>query len=360
MRRLFDFDFLNLVSLEPISLIQIPQIPQLPNDGPLNAEVNGDDGDNTLVGTSGSDTLNGFGGNDTLDGLGGTNTLTGGTGTDTFIVSQRDGNTTRIIDFEDGVELIDLSGMGVSSFDQLVPFLSQDGADVLLFTGWGFESERLFINNITLADISAADFIFDTTSDGLTIQGISGGSTIFGSLGDDVITGGTGSDDIHGGDGDDILNGGVSGSNTLIGGTGTDTFVVSQRDGHTTRIIDFEDGVELIDLSGMGVSSFDQLVPFLSQDGADVLLLTGIGFETERLFINNITLADLSAADFVFDTISDGLTIQGGSGGSTIFGSLGDDVITGGTGSDDIHGGCLLYTSPSPRDKRQSRMPSSA
>ena len=25
-----------------------------------------------------------------------------------------------------------------------------------------------------------------------------------------------------------------------------------------------------------------------------------------------------------------------------------------------IHGDCLLYTSPSPRDKRQSRMPSSA
>ena len=25
-----------------------------------------------------------------------------------------------------------------------------------------------------------------------------------------------------------------------------------------------------------------------------------------------------------------------------------------------VHGSCLLYTSPSPRDKRQSRMPSSA
>ena len=25
-----------------------------------------------------------------------------------------------------------------------------------------------------------------------------------------------------------------------------------------------------------------------------------------------------------------------------------------------VHRGCLLYTSPSPRDKRQSRMPSSA
>ena len=31
-------------------------------------------------------------------------------------------------------------------------------------------------------------------------------------------------------------------------------------------------------------------------------------------------------------------------------------ICTGGGGG----GGCLLYTSPSPRDKRQSRMPSSA
>ena len=30
------------------------------------------------------------------------------------------------------------------------------------------------------------------------------------------------------------------------------------------------------------------------------------------------------------------------------------------TMSADLHADCLLYTSPSPRDKRQSRMPSSA
>ena len=34
-------------------------------------------------------------------------------------------------------------------------------------------------------------------------------------------------------------------------------------------------------------------------------------------------------------------------------GSIGLDIALG-------IGGCLLYTSPSPRDKRQSRMPSSA
>ena len=37
-------------------------------------------------------------------------------------------------------------------------------------------------------------------------------------------------------------------------------------------------------------------------------------------------------------------------------------LVTGlaGTGSDPPPNACLLYTSPSPRDKRQSRMPSSA
>ena len=36
------------------------------------------------------------------------------------------------------------------------------------------------------------------------------------------------------------------------------------------------------------------------------------------------------------------------------------DVVVVSELLDDLPGGCLLYTSPSPRDKRQSRMPSSA
>ena len=39
--------------------------------------------------------------------------------------------------------------------------------------------------------------------------------------------------------------------------------------------------------------------------------------------------------------------------GAADFGIAGKDVLM-------EHGACLLYTSPSPRDKRQSRMPSSA
>ena len=40
--------------------------------------------------------------------------------------------------------------------------------------------------------------------------------------------------------------------------------------------------------------------------------------------------------------------------------NAGEDKITKGYNSMDAMGCCLLYTSPSPRDKRQSRMPSSA
>ena len=49
--------------------------------------------------------------------------------------------------------------------------------------------------------------------------------------------------------------------------------------------------------------------------------------------------------------------------GSITFGELA--ITTGANGTqgnagDRLFVGCLLYTSPSPRDKRQSRMPSSA
>ena len=49
-----------------------------------------------------------------------------------------------------------------------------------------------------------------------------------------------------------------------------------------------------------------------------------------------------------------GKRIQAGLGPNPKAGFFGEDIF------EDGRGGCLLYTSPSPRDKRQSRMPSSA
>ena len=52
-----------------------------------------------------------------------------------------------------------------------------------------------------------------------------------------------------------------------------------------------------------------------------------MGFSPETLRINNITLANISAADFIFDTVTNGVVIAGSNNSNTLFGSLGDDVI---------------------------------
>ena len=64
--------------------------------------------------------------------------------------------------------------------------------------------------------------------------------------------------------------------------------------------------------------------------------------------------------------VVDKIEVQAAGAGVALTAGLGELVprpggeVAVGVGADDIHFGCLLYTSPSPRDKRQSRMPSSA
>ena len=60
-----------------------------------------------------------------------------------------------------------------------------------------------------------------------------------------------------------------------------------------------------------------------------------------------ITYIEFNGTEHVVD-VEDGLTVMEGARDNDIPGIEADC------------GGCLLYTSPSPRDKRQSRMPSSA
>ena len=78
--------------------------------------------------------------------------------------------------------------------------------------------------------------------------------------------------------------------------------------------------------------------------------LVELGIEPE----DRVALASSSRIEWV---LSDYAIMAAGAATTTIYPtSISDDVafIT------DDSGSCLLYTSPSPRDKRQSRMPSSA
>ena len=330
------------------------------------ANIDGDSGNNTLTGTNSADIINGLGGNDIIYGLAGndtidggtgnddiyggsgTNTLTGGTGADTFFVSVFANFTLQrhiITDFEDGTDLIDLTAWGISSFAQVDAFLSQNGFDAELEITYDSNSQDIVFQGINQSALSAADFVFDTSTTARVINIGSDSSTfdLFGGLGNDDIIGGFGTDTILAGAGNDSLNGSY-GNNTLIGGAGTDTFVVAdlanfrlQR--HT--IEDFEDGVEQVDLTGWGVSSFDQLERFIFQDGFDARLDTTYDSNSQDVIFTDLNFSALSAADFIFDTSSTARLIDIGSDASSfdLFGGLGNDQITGGYGTDTILGG---------------------
>ena len=297
--------------------------------------VNGLGGNDTIFGRDGTDTLNGGAGDDILDGGADLNYLTGGTGADIFALSARGTQTNIIQDFEDGVDIIDLSGFGVSSFDQLEPFLDQNGTSARFATRWSQTYEYFYVQNFDYTNLTAADFIFDTDPASRNFAGNALDRTYFGGLGDDSFIGGSGDESVHGGDGDDFINARL-GVNAVYGGEGADTFAVSQRGSHDTTIGDFESGIDIIDLSGIGVSSFDQLLPHMIQFGSETQFNTNWGSARERLAIENVDFTALSASDFIFDTDMTGrtATVAGDA-----FGGLGDDVLTGNRNLESIHGG---------------------
>ena len=149
------------------------------------ADIRGDDGNNTLIGTAdndrirgddgndllkgrggddrlegddGNDRLFGGGGNDVLDGGKGNDTMTGGNGSDVFRFGDNEGSDT-ILDFTDGVDLIKISAPGIADFGDLD--ISTDGAGnaVVSFVSNGDPSEITLVG-VDPASLSGADFIF--------------------------------------------------------------------------------------------------------------------------------------------------------------------------------------------------------
>lgn len=312
------------------------------------SDVFGGLGDDVITGANGDETINAGEGNDLINAGRGTNIIRSDIGSDIIEISFRGFQNTRIEDFEDGVDIIDLSDWNISSFAQLQNYLSESSGDVILSTEFvNFNSARnetLRIDNINISDLSAADFIFRTSTFGLNLNITSGGdSDVFGGLGDDDITAGNGDETINAGEGNDIINAG-RGTNVIRSDIGSDIIEISFRGAQNTRIEDFEDGVDIIDLSDWNISSFAQLQNYLTESSGDVILSTEFAnfnsARNETLTIENINLADLSAADFVFRTSTFGLDINVTSGGdSDVFGGLGDDDITAANGDEIINAG---------------------
>ena len=195
---------------------------------------------------------------------------------------------------------------------------------------------------------TAGDDVLEGTEADDTIDGLAGNDEISGFAGNDTLIGGAGNDTLTGGTGDDALLGG-GGTDVINGGDGVDTN-------------SFEDiglGVEA------SINNGTATYGMVTETFTNIENLTGTDFD-DRLGgdAGDNVLTGLDGNDEIFGAGGND-TLLGGAGDDILRGAGGTDVIDGGDGVDtnsfeDIGLGCLLYTSPSPRDATLSRMPSSA
>jgi Ca2+-binding RTX toxin-like protein len=103
--------------------VEVIQAADFSVTGGTNFYIQGDSGNNTLIGGNGKDVLDGHAGNDLIIGGGGSDALFGGAGTDTFKYLAATDSTVAapdtIFDFQTGIDKIDLTGVhatGVGSY----------------------------------------------------------------------------------------------------------------------------------------------------------------------------------------------------------------------------------------------------
>jgi len=269
---------------------------------------------------SGSGSLVGGGGDDRL--IGGS-WFMGGAGNDVFVYNQREFGYDTIADFDTNGDRIDLFALHIADIASLLPFMAQDGNDVVIT--FSDSSESIHLLNVSLDSLSTSDFIFNTSTSALTVIGTGYDYE------HEVLFGGAGNDTIIG----------SSADNSLVGGPGNDVFVCNLRRFGADTIVDFDANGDRIDLSFFNVDDFSRLLPFMAQDGNDVVIT--FGSETwgpEIIRIKNVALSSLSNADFIFRTSTSPLIIDGTYSNDVLFGGAGNDTISGGSGGDDrIDGG---------------------
>jgi Ca2+-binding RTX toxin-like protein len=301
--------------------------------------LNGGGGDDTLISGAGDDRLNGGAGNDVL---------TGGSGVNTFVYDARRFGSDTITDFFPTIDKIDLSGLGISDFATLQPFITADGLDALITLTFGGEQEVIRISGRgTPITLVASSFVFATATTALTPASTAARDILFGAGGADTLNGGGGDDTLLGGAGVDRLIGG-SGNDTLTGGTGADVFVYDARGFGVDTITDFVRGTDRIDLSGLGIGDFASLQRVFFASGTDAAIIFGFNGAEESIVIKNVEFSALTANDFIFNTSTAALTVNGTAGDDTLFGGNGadtltgegaEDVLVGGAGADLLNGG---------------------
>ena len=318
-----------------------------------NETLFGGTGNDILFGNAGDDTLDGGDGNDIIDGGIGQNVIQGGIGNDVIFVGKsydnisihKLNNTTGIWESvaNNDTNWRDLAGSWYwqhtstpnlyyygSSANGLSPTVEWKATD----PQFGFTVSSAVddgVGSIIYAG-DGNDVVFGSAGDDY-ISGDAGADVITGYKGNDVIFGGSGMDTITGGDGSDVIDGGTEDDN-LIGGYGED--IIYGGDGNDVLTGDLPALVgngstppNDTDFSLMGNDTLDGGIgnDSIWGGGGDDYLIGGVG--DDLLIGDGISTPYTYAGNDILD---------GGDGNDTLTGGAKDDTLIGGAGNDLLQG----------------------
>jgi trimeric autotransporter adhesin len=248
---------------------------------PAALTINGDNGNNTLIGGAGDDIING---------RGGTDTMIGGMGDDTYLVDNIGDVVTEL--FNEGTDLIQTS-VTLATLAPNVENLTLTGTSALSATG------------------NALDNVLAGNSANNTLTGGTGNDTLIGGAGTDTTNGGLG-DDIHVVDATaDVTNENANEGNDTIQSSVTRTLAANFENLILT-------GTGAINATGNAVAN---------------LLLGNSAVNTLSGAAGNDILQGLGGNDILTDSGGNGL-YDGGAGTDTLTGGANNEMFIGGTGND--------------------------
>lgn len=352
-------------------------------DRPVN--MNGGDGNDTLIGGSGNDTFAGGNGDDSVSGGLGDDAFAGSSGNDYFDGGL--GNDFLSMTADTNFVLTDTSlrGPGLNTLANLERVQINGGPSANTIDA-SLATLALTLNGNGGNDSIIGGLGNDSINggDGLdSLNGFTGNDTVLGGTGDDFLQGGSGVDFVDGGDGNDHVLGSGGSGDTVRGGLGNDTLdggdgladIISESADvsftlsptqliglGTDSILNIE-GVQLV--GGASANRFDvstSLLPttltgglgndtFLGSTAVDLVVesgdvnftvtntqLTGVGIDTltgiDRVRLNG----GLGANLFNASATSMRVTLNGGDGNDTLIGGSAADRLDGGTGNDQLTG----------------------
>ncbi len=180
----------------------------------------------------------------------------------------------------------------VNSLSDHVSEARNCGTDLVISSvSFELRAHSQYIENLTLTGTANLRGVGNAL--GNVIQGNSGNNVLSGLFGDDLLFGGDGRDQLFGGTGDDILVGG-RGADVLTGGAGADIFVFDDVGVWREKVMDFEDGIDRIDLSGTGLTSFSQLS--VTRYGTGTI----INYGSASILLVGEDYHNIDASDFLF------------------------------------------------------------